>query len=136
MCIRDSRRTALGQHVIGLPRPFGKNHAKGGGATDRRGAAHHHVLDRLCDLLGGTAGDVLLFPWKEALVEQFQAIALPADRLDLQTTRSLPPSTGTCAAVVLAKSGPHISAASSATSLDATSVFSRFFVLYCSMVML
>src|SRR5205085_4537645 len=54
----------------------------------------------------------------------------------VHTTRSLPPSTGTCAAVVFAKSGPHISAASSATSLDDTSAFSRLFFLYCSTVML
>ena len=46
-----------------------------------------------------------------------------------QITRSLPPSTGTCAPVVLAKSGPHISAASSATSWLVTSALSTLFVL-------
>src|SRR5207253_2972016 len=52
------------------------------------------------------------------------------------TTRSLPPSTGTWAAVVFAKSGPHISAASSATSFDESSVRSKLFFLYCSTLML
>src|SRR5258708_12346314 len=50
-------------------------------------------------------------------------------------TRSLPPSTGTCAPVVLEKSGPHISAASSATSRLVTSVRSTLLVLYASTVM-
>ena len=49
-------------------------------------------------------------------------------------TRSLPPSTGTCAPVVLAKSGPHISAASSATSWLVTSTCRTLLVLYCSTV--
>src|SRR5438067_1344958 len=83
------------------------------------------------------AGDVDRLIGKLALVEEFQPIALPAQRLNFhQTTRSLPPSTGTCAAVVLAKSGPHISAASSATSFEPTSVLRRLFFLYCSTVRL
>src|SRR4029077_6566747 len=96
------------------------------------------VLDRLRHLCRGLALHVGHFPGEEPLVEQLERLALPAHRRDrlAHTTRSLPPSTGICAAVVLAKSGPHISAASSATSLDETSVFSRFRFLYCSMVML
>ena len=46
-----------------------------------------------------------------------------------QITRSLPPSTGSCAPVVVAKSGPHISAAISATSRLRTSAPSTLFVL-------
>src|SRR5205823_13196494 len=85
-------------------------------------------------------GNVDLLVRKQTLVEELEPVAAPADRLDgsgfFQTTRSFPPSTGTCAAVVLAKRGPHISAASSATSLEHTSVRSRLFFLYCSTVML
>src|SRR5207244_9531751 len=49
-----------------------------------------------------------------------------------QMTRSLPPSTGTWAPVVLANSGPHISAASSATSRLVTSTRSTLFLRYSS----
>gem|GEM_PF-4790813 len=49
-----------------------------------------------------------------------------------QMTRSLPPSTGTCAPVVLAKAGPHICMTSSATSRLATSVFNTLLRLYSS----
>src|SRR5207302_350453 len=131
-------RPALAQHRVGLGRAFAEHDAEGGGAADRRRAAHHHVTDCLRDLLGRAAGDVDLLVGEEALVQKLEAVAAPADRFDrlgfLQTTRSLPPSTGTCAAVVLANSGPHISAASSATSLEDTSCFSRLFFLYCSTV--
>src|SRR6185436_5379649 len=87
----------------------------------------------------GPASDVDSPVRKKALVEELEAVASPPDRLDFarhQTTRSFPPSTGTCAAVVLAKSAPHISAASSATSFEATSVLRRLFFLYCSTVRL
>src|SRR5205085_218859 len=53
-------------------------------------------------------------------------------RIGFQITRSLPPSTGTCAPVVLANSGPHISAASSATSRLVISTPKTLFFLYCS----
>src|SRR5262249_30640644 len=49
-----------------------------------------------------------------------------------QITRSLPPSTGTWAPVVLENAGPQSSAASSATSRLVTSVFRTLFFLYCS----
>src|SRR6185436_13317950 len=130
------RGAALRQHLVGLRGSFRKHNPKCGRATDRRCAAHHHVLDGLRDLLRGLAGDVLLLAGEKPLVQQLEALAGPADRLDFQTTRSLPPSTGTCAAVVLAKSAPHISAASSATSFDETSVLSRLRFLYCSTVRL
>src|SRR4051812_42947574 len=122
---------------MGLGRALAQNNSKCGGAAYRRGATHHHVLDRFRDVGRRAAHHVLRLIRQEPLVEELEAVALPAQRLDLlQTTRSLPPSTGTCAAVVLANSGPHISAASSATSLDATSVFSRLRFLYCSIVRL
>ena len=59
---------------------------------------------------------------------------LPRWRAGPHITRSLPPSTGTWAAVVLANNGPHISAASSATSRLVTSVRSTLFFRYCSTV--
>src|SRR4051794_40862636 len=136
----DRRRPALAQRLVGLGRPLAKHDAERRRTADGGGAAHHHVADRLGDLLAGSAGNVDLLVRKEALVEELEPVATPADRLDrssfFQTTRSFPPSTGTCAAVVLAKRGPHISAASSATSLDDTSVRSRLFFLYCSTVRL
>src|SRR5207245_4527358 len=106
-------------------------------AADCRRAAHHHVADRRRHVGCAPAGHIESLVGEKALVEELQAIAPPTQRLDChQTTRSLPPSTGTCAAVVLAKSGPHISAASSATSRQETSCFSRLFFLYCSTVRL
>jgi len=106
--------------------------------ADRRRAANDHVADGGGDLGRGLAGDVFEALRQEALVDQLEAIAGPAQRLDRarhQITRSLPPSIGSCAPVVLANSGPHISAASSATSPLVTSVRRTLLVLYCSTVM-
>src|SRR6185503_5058728 len=131
------RRAAFREQVERFLLPPAQDDAESRRAADRRRAAHHHVANRLRHLARGTAGDVFLPAREQPLIQELQPVAFPPQRLDLhQTTRSFPPSTGTCAAVVLAKSGPHISAASSATSLDATSVRSRFFRRYCSTVML
>src|SRR5688572_13049233 len=125
---------ALGEDLITFGRSAGQYDPERGRAANRRRTAYHHVPDRLRHLGSGTAGDVDRFFRKEPLIKKLESIAFPAYRLyrRTHTTRSLPPSTGTCAAVVLAKSGPHISAASSATSLDETSVLSRLRFLYCS----
>jgi len=53
-------------------------------------------------------------------------------RWDDQTTRSFPPSTGTCAPVVLAKLLPAMVTTISATSTDVISAPSRLLVLYSS----
>src|SRR5438552_17052734 len=127
-------RAALAQRAVGLGGAFAQHDAEGRRTADGGRAAHHHVADRLRDLLARAARDVDLLVRQETLIQQFQAITAPADRLDraglFQTTRSFPPSTGTCAAVVSANSGPHISAASSATSRDEASVFSMLLFVY------
>ena len=53
-------RTARAQYFIRLRRAFAEHHAKCRGHPDRRRPAHHHVANRLGDLLGGTAHDVNL----------------------------------------------------------------------------
>src|SRR5690606_27840329 len=131
----DRGRPAFREQLEGLRRAFRKHYAEGGGTADGRRAAHHHVADRLRDLGRRAACDVSRVSRKQALVEKLEPVAFPADWFDGHyTRRSLPPSTGTCAAVVLAKGGPHISAASSATSFELTSVSRRLFFLYCSTV--
>src|SRR3954468_17738149 len=78
---------------------------------------------------------------QHALIDHFELVAAPAQRVELrleiahQITRSLPPSMGIWAPVVLANKGPHISAASAATSLLVTSVFNTLLRLYSSTLM-
>src|SRR3954464_6940115 len=130
---------ALRQDLVRLFASLTQNKAESGGAADRRGAANHHVADRLRQVRGAGAGDVLGPTGQQPLVEELEPIALPTDRLHFpghQTTRSLAPSTATRAPVLWAKSAPHISAASSATSFEVTSVPRRLFFLYCATVRL
>src|SRR5262249_32156917 len=106
------------------------------GAANCRRAAYHHVSDRLRGRFGGVTRNVFDACGQDTLIDQLQLVVSPAKRFDshVQMTRSLPPSIGTCAPVILANSGPHISAASSATSRLATSTPSTLRRLYCSML--
>ena len=120
--------------------PFAQDHPKGRSTADRRRAAHHHVADRLRDLFGAAAGDVDRLVGKQALVEELEAVAAASGSARTsphQTTRSLPPSTGTCAAVVLANSGAaHLGGELGHVASRPPRSCSRLFFLYCSTVRL
>ena len=103
--------------------------------ADGRRATHHHVAHRRGHFSCRPASYILETFRQQSLIEKLNRFPGPAYGLNVhQTTRSLPPSTGTCEAVVLANRGPHISAAISATSRESTSVFNKLLDLYCSTV--
>ena len=69
---------------------------------------------------------------RQSLRSAWQPSRVPRRWVRAQMMRSLPPSIGTCAPVVFAKSGPAMAATSSATSLDLTSTLRRLLRLYSS----
>ena len=85
----DRGRTAFRQDVEAFRGAFAQDHPKGGSTSDRRRAAHDHVADRLGDLGRGLAVQVDELVRKQALVEQLERVALPADRLDVAQTTLL-----------------------------------------------
>ncbi len=65
-----------------LALPGGQHHAVGRRNTDGRGTAHHHIVDRRGYPGGILQVQVMLLERQAALIEQAEAVPLPADGPD------------------------------------------------------
>src|ERR1022692_863697 len=133
---REKRGPGRPQGGVGGIGPQREAEAVGGCGPDERRAPDPHRPDGVRHLVKGSQPRDGKLVGQPRLVDDLERGAVGArpegpvvPAVDLQITLSFPPSTGIWAPVVLAKSGPQSSAASSATSRLAISTRSTLFVL-------